>query len=513
MKLRSGLFVFVLAFQIILVSCTAHRVVAVKQPVHSGNRVDYSDFSLKVNRFSIGNFAHNDRYSKIEKLRGQFIDYLRTSCEFQNIYDSKDEVDPKDLPNLLEVDVYIDLDMTKYRTYLLDYYAITTLTLFPLVPIWGKTSVVMTVDLHSPSSDYSEAYTYDENKGYIVWFYSFYRKGGIEDAFSSAYQNVFRDFTVDLQRNRDQIVDSFQKGRPEADRFASTKDEKITIEDKPDISDIDINIPQARKTNPDAVAVVIGNCNYSNYHTDVPDVDFAINDAESVKNYLINTLGYQEGNILYHTDARFTDFRGIFGTESQPEGKLSYTIKPGVSDVFIYYNGHGAPDVKDESGYLVPVDCQPMDVSLNGYPLDLFYENISQLDAKSLTIVIDACFSGGSASGKMLIGSASPLGIRIKNPALAVQNSSIFNSSSGEEISSWYPEKKHSLFTYFFLKGIQGSADKNGDKLISSGELNRYVSDKTNGVPYWARRLFNGRRQTPVFYGDDETIIRGKVKR
>jgi len=399
------------------------------------------------------------------------------------------------------------LDLSKYRTYLLDYYSITTLTIFPLVPIWGKSSVVMTVDLHSPSSKYSRAFNYSNREGYVIWFYSFYRKGGIENAFREAYEKVFRDFTVDLQRNRVHIVESFNKTPPEEDRVV-IKEEK----DEKKISDIDINIPQARKSNPDAVAVVIGNSNYSNYNADVPNVDYAINDAGSVKRYLVESLGYQEGNILYYTDARFTDFRGLFGTENQPEGKLSFTIKPELSDVFIYYNGHGAPDVKDKSGYLVPVDCQPMDVSLNGYPLELFYKNLSYLDARSLTVVLDACFSGGSATGKMLIGSASPIGIRIKNPALALENSSIFNSSSGDQISSWYPEKKHSLFTYFFLKGIQGSADLDRDNQISTGELNKYVSDRTTGVPYWARRLFNGRRQTPVFYGDEERIIRKKVK-
>ena len=35
-----------------------------------------------------------------------------------------------------------------------------------------------------------------------------------------------------------------------------------------------------------------------------------------------------------------------------------------------------------------------------------------------------------------------------------------------------------------------------------------YVSDATEGVPCWARRLFNVRVQTPEFNGDGERVIR-----
>ncbi len=35
-----------------------------------------------------------------------------------------------------------------------------------------------------------------------------------------------------------------------------------------------------------------------------------------------------------------------------------------------------------------------------------------------------------------------------------------------------------------------------------------YVSDATEGVPCWARRLFNGRVQTPEFNGDGGRVSR-----
>lgn len=282
---------------------------------------------------------------------------------------------------------------------------------------------------------------------------------------------------------------------------------EVAIVQAPALSvDVETDIPRGKKSNPDGVAVVIGNRDYAERYPDVPDVEFAVRDAAVVKEYLQSALGYKEGNILYFANATNADFRRVFGTEQVREGRLAQLVKPGKSEVFVYYSGHGAPDVQAQQGYFVPVDCAPGDVRLNGYPLELFYENLGRIEAKSFTVVIDACFSGGSQQG-MLIAGASPIGIRVVNPALTLRNGVVFTSSSGDEISSWYPEKRHGLFTYFFLKGLQGAADGNGDGRVAAGELGAYLGDRSEGVPYWARRLYQGRQQTPGVFGDSERVI------
>ena len=152
------------------------------------------------------------------------------------------------------------------------------------------------------------------------------------------------------------------------------------------------------------------------------------------------------------------------------------------------------------------MDCCPNDVRLNGYPLGTFYDNMAKLSARSLTVVIDACFSGGSDNG-MLINQASPLSIEIENPVAIGADRSVFTSSSGSEVSSWYEDKNHGLFTYFFLKGLRGAADANGDDRLTSGELIDYLADPTEGVPYYARSIHNGRIQTPSLYGDSTMVL------
>ena len=101
------------------------------------------------------------------------------------------------------------------------------------------------------------------------------------------------------------------------------------------------------------------------------------------------------------------------------------------------------------------------------------------------------------------------MGIIVKNPLVGIKNTSIINSSAGTELSSWYQEKGHGLFTYYFLLGLTGKADANRDKNITMNEISSFISDN---VPYMARTLHSGRKQTPTFetYNRKQVMVRYK---
>ena len=264
--------------------------------------------------------------------------------------------------------------------------------------------------------------------------------------------------------------------------------------------DIRKNIPKTKKENKDAIAVVIGNKEYKK--KEIPFVEYAINDASLMKEYLINTLGYSPDNILYYENATQSDLYSLFGSKDNYKGKLYNYVKESKSDVFIYYSGHGAPDIESRQGYFVPVDCDPSLVALNGYSLNTFYENLSKIKYKSLTVVIDACFSGLSEKGSLL-KNVSPIYVSVENPVISNENTIVFTSTGGDQVSSWYPEKKHSLFTYYFLKGLKGEANLDNNDVLNVGELKNYLIDN---VPYMSRRL-NNREQTPLIIGEDKITI------
>jgi tetratricopeptide (TPR) repeat protein len=257
------------------------------------------------------------------------------------------------------------------------------------------------------------------------------------------------------------------------------------------------NLKTAKQENTAAIAVVIGNRDYKS--RDVPPVNYAIRDAGLMKEALIKSLGYREGNIIYETNATKGTLESIFGTAGNPRGRLADLVAAGKSDVFVYYSGHGAPNLENRRGYLLPSDGDPNVIDISGYPLEVLYRNLASLKARSVTVVTDACFSGAP-----LFKKASPVGIIVENPLIAMKNAYIINSSSGTELSSWYPEKGLGLFTYYFLLGLTGAADKNGDGKITLGELHGYLEEQ---VPYMSRKLYSGRKQTPTFTVQDNSRV------
>lgn len=271
--------------------------------------------------------------------------------------------------------------------------------------------------------------------------------------------------------------------------------------------DLAIDIPTAKNIDPHSIAIIIGNKNYKY----APKVEFAINDAAMVRNYVKKAFGYTDENIFYIEDANIKDFMSLFGKESNYKGKLYDYVKTNLSSVFIYYSGHGAPGIDTKQGYIVPIDCDPNKVEIDGYALKTLYDNIDKVakekNLKHVTIVMDACFSGTSEGGSLL-NDVSPIYITVEKQFLKYENSTLITSTSNDQVSSWYRDKEQSLFTYFFLRGIKGEADfdKNGE--ITAKELYDFTADEVNGVPYWARRL-NSRSQNPNFYGKDFELING----
>jgi hypothetical protein len=275
---------------------------------------------------------------------------------------------------------------------------------------------------------------------------------------------------------------------------------EVNINDIQLRSDVDKNLPRTFANNPDAVAVIIGNRDYVN--DDVPPVDFALQDALSMKRYLMEVFGYDENNIIMLLNATQADFNGTFGTLESEKARLYNLVKADKSDVFVYYSGHGAPDIQENAGYFVPVDCDPSLVKFNGYSMNTFYQNLSKLPYRSLTVVIDACFSGSSDKGTLL-AQTSLARIKSETGKLNDPNAVILTAATGDQVASWYPDQYHSLFTYYFLKAVQGAANTDRSNALTLGELRNYLNEE---VPYMARRLRN-RIQTPEINGKDGKII------
>ena len=279
-----------------------------------------------------------------------------------------------------------------------------------------------------------------------------------------------RDF-IDSYKLR---VDKYLAGKP--------TESKKQIVDPVDQLPTPIPGPK-RRTN--GYAVLIGVETYR----DLPKVDFASRDVETVKGYLINALGYPEDHIVVRTNERAT--RSDF--ESYLERWLENNVEKG-SEVFVYYSGHGSPHPKSGQPFLVPYDGDPQYLDKTAYPVERMYQTLAKLPAERVVVVLDSCFSG--TGGRSIVAKGSrPVGLTIESPSLPTMTGKkmvVFSASQNNQVSSAFPEKQHGLFTYFFLKGFRGSADSDNNGMVNIGELHDYVRTE---VQRQSRRMNS--EQTP----------------
>lgn len=142
---------------------------------------------------------------------------------------------------------------------------------------------------------------------------------------------------------------------------------------------------------------------------------------------------------------------------------------------------------------------------MNGYPIDLLYENLAKIGARSVTVYLDAYFSGETPGG-MLIGAISGISVVPRLPEKS-PNLTVLTAAISAQVASWDDEAKHGLFTRYLLEGLYGAADQDrygdGDGRITLAEVRGYLDRE---MTYAARRRY-GRVQQASVHGDDGLVL------
>lgn len=242
-------------------------------------------------------------------------------------------------------------------------------------------------------------------------------------------------------------------------------------------SEVDTNIPQNDVKNESLYAVIIANENY----TRVPQVPFAMHDGQIFAEYCKKTLGVPENNVMLYTDASY----GIM-LEAMDKISSLASVRGGDMDVIFYYAGHGIPDESSKDAYLLPIDANGKSKGVR-YSLTDIYNQLGALDARSVMVFMDACFSGAKRDGGMV---ADARGVAIK-PKMAMPsgNTIVFSAVSNDETAMPYKDKGHGMFTYYLLKKLQESK---GD--INLADLSDYLRSNVGRESI----LVNDKRQTPT---------------
>ena len=105
----------------------------------------------------------------------------------------------------------------------------------------------------------------------------------------------------------------------------------------------------------------------------------------------------------------------------------------------------------------MPADADGSRIQLAGYSLDILYRNLEQLPAVTVTVILEACFSGLSQAGAV---AARASNIVVTPVVPRNKKLTIISAGAADQIASWEDDSSHGLFTKYFLKGMSGEADR-----------------------------------------------------
>lgn len=322
---------------------------------------------------------------------------------------------------------------------------------------------------------YLDVYLYKEDSGEEGSFVVTINDGGIKKGVYSLNGECIVKPTIEqaFKNSHTELV------QVQSTDMANTSTVSEMSGKKKELSDVDIHIPLNPTNNENTFAIIFANENYQ----EESKVDFAHNDGEVFSEYCNKVLGLPEDNIHLRKDATLNNIRKEIDWIT--EVAKAYD---GNAHIIIYYAGHGVPDEKTGSCYLLPIDGSGS-LIMTGYSLDKLYKELGDLPVKDVVVFLDACFSGSERGYGML---ASARGVAIKSKLQSPRGKMVvFSAAQGDETAYPYKEKGHGLFTYYLLKKLQ---ETNGN--VSLQELGDYLTTSVKRKSI----VSNEKSQTPTVY-------------
>jgi hypothetical protein len=166
--------------------------------------------------------------------------------------------------------------------------------------------------------------------------------------------------------------------------------------------------------------------------------------------------------------------------------------------ILFYFSGHGL------DGSFLPVDYDGYTNRLEHYQLK---DALLASRARHKLVIADACHSGSlggrSADNQGLASRGGGVQNALDAYYAALNNATastaLLLSSKGEEISLEDGGLRSGIFSHFLIRGMQGEADANRDKLVSIQELFEFVHREV--------RQYTGNIQTPTLSGTFDELM------
>jgi outer membrane protein assembly factor BamB len=228
-------------------------------------------------------------------------------------------------------------------------------------------------------------------------------------------------------------------------------------------------------------AVVIGIGKYESQK--VNPLNYSASDAQSVYDYLTSKGGFKKENVtlLLNEQATLKSVKTALGT---------FLREKAMKDdlVFIYYSGHGAPEIDNNSNdgdglskYIVTYDADPDNLYATALPMDEISNIFTRLSSQRVVFFVDSCYSGASG-GKTFAGQEGGKAGNISDNFLKRLSSGtgrlVITASDANEVALESKKLGHGIFTYYLLQGLSGSADKDKNGFITADEVYNYLHEE-----------------------------------
>jgi hypothetical protein len=242
-----------------------------------------------------------------------------------------------------------------------------------------------------------------------------------------------------------------------------------------------------------AVAIIIGIQDYGR----VPKAEFASNDARAFYDYAVRGLGVRPDNIKILLDQEASDI----GILSAFKNWLPLKTRKGQTDVYVFFSGHGLPSDDGSNLYMLPHGVDRQFLDRTAIKQSELIASLQAVSPRSVTMFMDACYSGQIRTGETLLASARPISIQTKASSFPA-NFNVISASAPDQLASSSPDLKHGVFSYFLMKGMEGEADENKDGNITMAEMQSYLKE------YVGKKAMSlNRTQVPQLTGDQSKVL------
>lgn len=265
---------------------------------------------------------------------------------------------------------------------------------------------------------------------------------------------------------------------PDAGEEAGTAAAKVSAA-KPELA----AAPSSATDGANAFAIVIG---VEKYREALPAAKGAEKDARDFAALLQTTLNVPAANVklLLGDRASRADLQGAL-TEWLPKN----AVKPG-GRVYVFFSGHGAPDVASGEAFLLPWDSNPAYLKSGGLSVKELQASLSALPGQQTFVFLDACFSGTGERSVLADGTRPLVPVRELSDAPSVVT---FSAAGAREATGAHASSGHGLFTHHLLAGLSGAADADADLHVTLEELQRHLATHVS-----AEARLQNREQTPT---------------